>query len=75
MLGDLGVVREPLGRRLDRAGRIQLAIDLGVAIMRRVECRRRLAADEIVDVAVRVGPPAPADQIGLELAIRGELQG
>ena len=45
VLGDFGIMRQALGRRLDRARRIQLAVDLGVAVMRRIQCGRCLAAN------------------------------
>ena len=69
VLGNLGVVRQALGRRVGGARRVEFAVDLGVAVMRRVQRRRRLAADKIVDVAVRVGTPAPANQVRFELAL------
>ena len=57
MLGNLGVMWQALGRVGGLARLVQLAVDLGVAVMLGIECRRRLAVDEIVDVAVRVVRP------------------
>src|SRR4051794_29786433 len=42
-LGHLGVTRQPLGRSLDRARRVELSVDIFVAITWCVERRRRLA--------------------------------
>src|SRR5438552_7342082 len=72
--GKLGIMRQALGRVRGLARRVELAVDIRVTVMPGVDRRRRLAGDEIVDVAIRVGAAAPADQVGLEIALRGKIQ-
>src|ERR1041384_829319 len=48
-LGDFRIMRHSLGGIGGLARRIELAVEIGVAVMPGVEGRRRLAGDEIVD--------------------------
>src|SRR6516162_11748119 len=66
------VMKHAVHPGLDPARSVQLAIDLGAAIMTVVE--RRVAGDEVIDIAIRVDAPSPAQQKGLEITFCGKLQ-
>src|SRR5215469_10811815 len=74
LLGNFVIVGKPVGSSLDDARGVELGVDILVAIAADVERRRRLAGNKIVDIAVGVEPSAPADQIGLEIALCGEFE-
>ena len=54
---------------LDLAGGNELAVDILVAVMRRVERGWGFAGNKIINIAVGVGAPAPSDQIGLKITL------
>src|SRR6516165_4326141 len=74
LLGDIAVIGETLVRCRDAARRVELAVDVRVAVAARIETGRRLARHEIIDVSIGVGAPAPTNRIGLEVAFCGKLQ-
>jgi len=62
---------QAVGSGIDRARHIELAINLGVAIVLIVE--GRVTSEDGGDVPVRVDAPAPTPQERLEIAVCGML--
>ena len=65
-------MNQSFSRGFDPTRGVKLMIDLGVTIMGIVE--RRVAIDEIVDVAVRIDCSRPAERERFEIAFSGKLQ-